>query len=59
MLTFWVSQIPPGIMVLAHQILHPCGSMANNYIGRDEKGVEAVSALADAFTKMPNLHTVE
>ena len=45
--------------VLAHQILYLCGSLAYNNIGHSKKGVEAVSALADAFTKMPNLHTVE
>ena len=49
-------------MVLAHQTLHLCGSLAYNNIGnhgKGGKGVEAVSALADAFTKMANLHTVE
>ena len=51
--------IPPGIDVLAHQILDLCGRLASNYIGYGKKGVEAVSVLADAFTKMPNLHTVE
>ena len=40
-------------------MLYLCGSMASNSIGKGEKGVEAVSALADAFTKMPNLVTIE